>query len=115
MSGFSVKRMINPYGIGESMKPRDRMQQILDPFGITGKTKTEKSRIESKENEEAAALEKKTSDIEKAAREADAVAEQKARDEARDKLRRQTQTVFSSGFNRGMLGTKDGAKTTLGQ
>ena len=54
--------------------------------------------------------------LEKYWKEAEALAEEEARLEARDKLRRQTKTIFTSGT--GVLGIQDNEKitnTTLGK
>ena len=79
---------------------------ILDPFKLTDVSK-------DKGGDTTDAIEKDVVDIEAQAAQAEALAREKAKDEARLKIAKQTRTIFTSGL--GILGTDTTKqKSTLG-
>jgi len=105
--GMSMQTLINPVGIGQKeMSWKKRLANTIAPDpadAVWG----EGSIVDDKKKDGAP---QQAKSIEQAAAEAEALAEQEAKDAARKKLAQQTQTIFTSGL--GLLGTKPNTGTT---
>ena len=110
--GMSMQTLINPVGIGnKEMSYKKRLGNMLipdpaDAFWGEGSIVDDKK----KDGAPISDTDQQAKSIEQAAAEAEALAEQEAKDAARKKLAQQTQTIFTSGL--GLLGTKPNTGTT---